>query len=132
MVKTLEHEVEVPGCGHGVYGATDPRAKVLRKHAEKLVKGKSELDSTYNIAMAVEKTMLDNTKVFPNVDFFSGIVYRAMGIPNDLFTPIFALSRAVGWTAHIQEQWKDNRLIRPRANYVGHTGRKYVPIEDRG
>jgi citrate synthase len=132
IVKMLENKVKVPGFGHRVYRTTDPRAKVLRKHAEKLVKGKSELDSTYNIAMAVEKTMLDNTKVFPNVDFFSGIVYRAMGIPNDLFTPIFALSRAVGWTAHIQEQWKDNRLIRPRANYVGHTGRKYVPIEDRG
>lgn len=131
-VKTmLKEKQKVPGFGHRVYRTMDPRAKILRKHAEKLVKGNKDLERIYETALKVEETMLANTKVYPNVDFFSGIVYRAMGIPNDLFTPIFALSRAVGWTAHIQEQWRDNRIIRPRANYIGEQGLKYVPIEKR-
>lgn len=131
-VKTmLKDKQKVPGFGHRVYRTMDPRAKILRKHADKLVKGNKDLERIYETALKVEETMLANTKVYPNVDFFSGIVYRAMGIPNDLFTPIFALSRAVGWTAHIQEQWRDNRIIRPRANYIGEQGLKYVPIEKR-
>ncbi len=127
----LKQKHKVPGFGHRVYRTMDPRAKILRKHAEKLSKGDPDLERLYETALVVEKTMLENTSVYPNVDFFSGIVYRAMGLPDDLFTPIFALSRAVGWTAHIQEQWKDNRIIRPRAEYIGEKGLKYVPLDKR-
>ncbi|MDD4888987.1 MAG: citrate/2-methylcitrate synthase [Phycisphaerae bacterium] len=127
----LSRKQKVPGFGHRVYRTTDPRATVLRAHAEKLVKGNSDLERIYETALRVEEVVTTNTKVYPNVDFFSGIVYRAMGIPSDLFTPIFALSRAVGWTAHIQEQWADNRIIRPRAEYVGPMDQKYVPVEQR-
>jgi citrate synthase len=128
----LAAKVKIPGFGHRVYKTTDPRAAILRKYAEQLVRGNSELERAYETALKVEETVTANTKVYPNVDFFSGIVYRAMGIPNDLFTPIFALSRAVGWTAHIQEQWINNRIIRPRAEYVGPTDLKYVPMGKRG
>nr|MBF0221110.1 hypothetical protein [Desulfobulbaceae bacterium] len=75
--------------------------------------------------------MLAHSKVFPNVDLYTASLYHAMGIPVDLFTPIFAISRTVGWTAHILEQWSNNRLIRPRANYVGSAPVDYVPIETR-
>ena len=128
----LAAKVKIPGFGHRVYKTTDPRATVLRTYAEKLVRGNSDYERSYEIALKVEQTVIANTKVYPNVDFFSGIVYRAMGIPNDLFTPIFALSRAVGWTAHIQEQWVNNRIIRPRAEYVGPMDLKYVPMGKRG
>jgi citrate synthase len=127
----LAKKVKIAGFGHRVYKTMDPRAIVLRKFAEKLTRGNSELERTYATALKVEETVLGNTKVYPNVDFFSGIVYRAMGIPNDLFTPIFALSRAVGWTAHIQEQWQNNRIIRPRAEYTGPLDLKYVPLGKR-
>ncbi|MCG3181752.1 MAG: Citrate synthase 2 [Phycisphaerae bacterium] len=127
----LAKKFKVPGFGHRVYRTTDPRANILRKHAELLIKGNKDLERVYQTAVVVEKTMLENSKVYPNVDFLSGIVYRAMGIPNDLFTPIFALSRAVGWTAHIQEQWSNNRIIRPRAEYTGAMELQYVPLNKR-
>ena len=85
----------------------------------------------FEIAQEVEKAMLNYSKVYPNVDFFSAPLYNAMGIPAELFTPIFAISRAVGWTAHILEQWKNNRLIRPSAHYVGPPLTKYVDIGSR-
>ena len=128
----LAQKVKIPGFGHRVYKTTDPRATVLRKYCEQLTRGNTDLERIYDTALKVEQTVIANTKVYPNVDFFSGIVYRAMGIPNDLFTPIFALSRAVGWTAHIQEQWQGNRIIRPRAEYVGPMDLKYVPMGKRG
>jgi citrate synthase len=127
----LSRKMKVPGFGHRVYKTYDPRATLLRKYCERLVKGNVELERLYETALKVEEVVIANTKVYPNVDFFSGIVYRAMAIPNDLFTPIFALSRAVGWTAHIQEQWKGNRIIRPRAEYVGAMDLNYVPMEKR-
>jgi citrate synthase len=128
----LAAKVKIPGFGHRVYKTTDPRATILRKYAEHLTRGKPELERLYATALKVEETVITNTKVYPNVDFLSGTVYRALGIPNDLFTPIFALSRAVGWTAHIQEQWISNRIIRPRAEYVGPMDQKYVPLGQRG
>ena len=90
--------------------------------------GRSEL---YDISIAIEKRMKEEKGLIPNVDFFSATVYHSMDIPHDLFTPIFAVSRTSGWTAHILEQYRDNRIMRPRANYVGETNRKYLPIEER-
>ena len=114
----LSEKKKIPGFGHRVYRCEDPRATALRETARKIttMTGNTRY---FEIAEEVEKTMLANTKVFPNVDFFSGTLYNAMGIPSELFTPIFAISRVVGWTAHILEQLKNNRLIRPTANYVG-------------
>ena len=126
----LDRKRKVPGFGHRVYKCEDPRATILRQWAERL---SDEYDDHrhLDIAEGVCKAMRANTKVYPNVDFYSGICYRRMGIPPELFTPMFACSRVVGWTAHILEQWADNRLIRPRAEYTGGVDLKYVPIDQR-
>lgn len=126
----LADKGKVPGFGHRVYHCEDPRTAVLRGHAEQIC---ARAGDTRNleIVRVVDKTMVANSKVFPNVDLYSGVLYEAMGIPAELFTPIFAVSRAVGWTAHILEQWHNNRLIRPTANYVGPELMPYVAMEDR-
>ncbi len=126
----LANKVKVPGFGHRVYRTEDPRAIILRKWAQRL---SDELDDHrhLNICEAIRETMMASSKVYPNVDFYSGACYRLMGIPPELFAPMFACSRVVGWTAHILEQWGDNRLIRPRSEYVGPVNLKYVPIEER-
>ncbi|MFH2123040.1 MAG: citrate/2-methylcitrate synthase [Pseudomonadota bacterium] len=121
---------KIPGFGHRVYKCEDPRVGIMREYAEEITR-KAGDTRFYEIARVVEKTMLANSKVFPNVDFYTGTLYRAMGIPTELFTPIFAMSRAVGWTAHILEQWRNNRLIRPSAMYVGPSLQHYIPIETR-
>ncbi|NLZ16789.1 MAG: citrate synthase [Desulfobulbaceae bacterium] len=128
--RQLEEKKKVPGFGHRVYRCEDPRATVLRDSARQITNlvGKPRY---FEIAQEVEKAMLHYSKVFPNVDFFSAPLYNAMGIPTELFTPIFAISRAVGWTAHILEQWKNNRLIRPKAHYIGPSLTNYVDIGSR-
>ncbi len=130
VLNALSRKVRIPGFGHAVYRTVDPRAGILRAHAERLSK---EVGDTrwFEIAVEIERVMRANSKVYPNVDFYSGIVYHLMGIPEELFTPLFACSRIVGWTAHILEQWSDNRLIRPRANYIGPVELHYLPIEER-
>lgn len=128
--RQLEEKKKVPGFGHRVYRCEDPRATVLRESARQITNlvGKPRY---FEIAQEVEKAMQHYSKVFPNVDFFSAPLYNAMGIPTELFTPIFAISRAVGWTAHILEQWKNNRLIRPNAHYIGPSLTKYADIGSR-
>ena len=130
ILDRLAAKGKIPGFGHRVYKCEDPRVGILREYAEQLTR-KAGDTRFYEIAQIIEKTMLANSKVFPNVDFYSGTLYRAMGIPTELFTPIFAMSRAVGWSAHILEQWLNNRLIRPSAHYVGPCLRSYTPIETR-
>jgi citrate synthase len=85
----------------------------------------------YEYSSAIVETMKAETGIDPNVDFFSASTYYQLGLDPDLFTPIFALSRTAGWTSHLLEQWADNRLIRPRAQYVGERDKTFVPIEDR-
>ncbi|NQS70804.1 MAG: citrate synthase [Desulfobulbaceae bacterium] len=128
--RQLADKKKVPGFGHRVYRCEDPRATVLRESARQIttLTGQTRY---FEIAQEVEKAMLVHSKVFPNVDFFSAPLYNAMGIPTELFTPIFAISRAVGWTAHILEQWKNNRLIRPTANYIGPSLTPYMDIGTR-
>jgi len=121
---------KIPGFGHRVYRCEDPRVEVLRKHAQTICTQKGDT-LLYEITRAVEQTMAAHSKVFANVDLYTASLYHAMDIPEELFTPIFAISRIVGWTAHILEQWSNNRLIRPRAAYIGPTGLTYVPIEQR-
>ncbi|MBN1344855.1 MAG: citrate synthase [Phycisphaerae bacterium] len=126
----LSRKVKIPGWGHRVYKVEDPRSKILYRWAERL---SNELDDHRHlrIAQTIRQTMESTSKVHPNVDFYSGTCYRLMGIPPELFTPMFACSRVVGWTAHILEQWGDNRLIRPRSEYKGPLGLKFVPMEER-
>ena len=126
----LAKKFKVPGFGHRVYRTHDPRATILQTYAENLCRAHGDM-RLFETAREVERVMLANTKVYPNVDFYSGICYQVMGIPRELFTPIFAVSRMVGWTAHILEQWGNNRLIRPRADYTGPQDIHYVPINRR-
>ncbi len=129
----FENKKKLPGFGHRVYKTYDPRAKILKEYAMKL--GQNHPDKKFlEIAKIVEETMIAEKaekKIFPNVDFYSALVYHFMGIRSELFTPIFALARIVGWTAHIIEQLSDNKLIRPLDDYVGPTNLNYIPIEQR-
>lgn len=128
--KKLEEKQRIMGFGHRVYKAEDPRATILRKLAHDAWNRQGDL-KWFEIQRRIEKLILQEKKLYPNVDFYSATVYKALNIPLDLYTPIFAMARVVGWTAHIIEQYEDNRLIRPRAEYVGETGRAYAPIENR-
>ena len=126
----LDRKERIMGFGHRVYKTLDPRADILRDMVEDL----SEERGTrkwYELSTAVMETMEQEKGLYPNVDFFSASVYYMLGIDTDLYTPIFALSRVTGWTAHLLEQWKENRLIRPRAEYVGPRGRTVQPLDAR-
>lgn len=126
----LDRKERVMGFGHRVYKTMDPRAAILREMVEDL---SEETDSRkwYEYSASIMETMQGSKGLYPNVDFFSASVYYMLGIDADLYTPIFALSRTSGWTAHLLEQWEDNRLIRPRADYVGPRGKKVTPLSDR-
>jgi len=125
----------VPGWGHRVYNVTDPRAKILRRKLEDLATASGEtkwLDYTTTITeYLTEEQSLPEKGIAPNVDFYSGSVYYQLGIPIDMYTPIFAMARAGGWLAHVFEYQADNRLIRPRSRYVGPDSQEFVPLEDR-
>lgn len=127
----LAKKERIMGFGHRVYKDGDPRAKHLRLMSEKLTNIVGE-SKWYEMSVMIEKIVTETKGLKPNVDFYSASVYHSLGIPRDLFTPIFAMSRMAGWTAHILEQYADNRLIRPRAEYVGPVGVHYVPLSERG
>ena len=126
----LQKKIKVPGFGHRVYRCEDPRVDALRKHA-KIVTSMTGKSKYFEITQEIERVIVEQTKVFPNVDLYTASLYNAMGLPQELFTPIFAISRVVGWTSHILEQWGNNRLIRPRAEYIGLTDLHYTSINDR-
>ena len=121
---------KIPGFGHRVYKTEDPRATHLRKMSEELGRRRGEL-KWFEMSRALEQFMLSEKHIYANVDFYSATSYYYLGIPLELFTPVFAVSRISGWTAHVLEQLADNRIIRPRAEYVGPRNRTYVPIEAR-
>ncbi len=129
----LERKERIMGFGHRVYKAYDPRARILKKYAGMLAKETGQ-ENLFNTAVEVENVMIETlgTKgIFPNVDFYSGQVYHMLGIPTDIFTPIFAISRTSGWIGHVLEYWKENVLIRPRFLYTGPTKEEYVPLDRR-
>ena len=127
----FSRKVKIPGFGHRVYRTEDPRATHLRVMSEELGKRTGHQDH-YLMSKRVEETVKGEKKLNPNVDFYSASTYYSLGIPIDLFTPIFAVSRMSGWTAHVLEQYHNNRLIRPRAEYKGKPdGQPWVPIEQR-
>jgi citrate synthase len=131
----LDKKQKVMGMGHRVYRAKDPRAIIMEEFLRELSEKKN--DSTYyDTLKEVENTFRERMEekgkpIYPNVDFFSGAVYRTLGIPTVLFTPIFAMARAAGWLSHILEQRSDNRIFRPKALYTGDTQRRFTPIEER-
>ncbi len=116
----LANKEKVMGFGHRVYKNGDPRAKILRKMSESMTK-KSGEPQWYEISKVIDDTVQSEKGLLPNVDFYSATVYYSMGIPLDLYTPIFAVSRVSGWLAHILEQYENNRIYRPRGEYTGHT-----------
>jgi citrate synthase len=131
VTKMLAEKKKISGFGHRVYHTEDPRATHLRKMSEAL--GKSSGDPRwFNMSRAIEQYILAEKKLNANVDFYSASTYTMLGVDVDLFTAIFAISRIAGWTAHVIEQLDDNRLIRPRAEYVGpEYPVKYTPIASR-
>lgn len=130
ILEKLANKVKIPGFGHRVYRCEDPRVDMIREQVRILTSSTRE-NNNFAITQEIERVVLEQTKVFPNVDLYTASLYSAMGLPPELFTPIFAISRTVGWTSHIMEQWGNNRLIRPRAEYIGPTDLHYVSIEER-
>lgn len=129
----VEKKKKIMGLGHRVYKVKDPRAVVLQELAEDVF-AETSRPPTYEMALEVEKVaaeMLGAKGIYPNVDYFSGIVYESLGIRRDLFTPIFAIARVAGWLAHWLEQMTDNRIFRPAQIYVGKHDEPYVPLEKR-
>ncbi|MBI4562324.1 MAG: citrate synthase [Candidatus Rokubacteria bacterium] len=128
--KALADKARVMGFGHRVYRVEDPRAKHLRRLASAL--GQQGGNTRYvEILDTVARVVTGDKHIYPNVDLYSGAAYATLGIPTDQFTPIFAISRIAGWSAHVLEQHANNRLIRPRAEYTGPTSATYVPIHQR-
>jgi citrate synthase len=126
----LAKKQKIMGFGHRVYKTEDPRATHLRRLAREL--GERAGDTKwYEISARVEKVVMEEKGLYPNVDFYAASVYHSLGVPTDLMTPIFALARMAGWTAHVREQYADNRLIRPESEYIGPRDQHYVPIEER-
>ncbi len=133
MTNLLAAKKKVMGFGHRVYKAKDPRAVILEQMSEELGRRRGET-KWFEMSRRVEEIFQPTVAakgIFPNVDFYSASAYHVLGIPRDLFTPIFACSRVVGWTAHLLEQYANNRLFRPDSEYVGASGLKYAPIETR-
>ncbi|WP_242145562.1 MULTISPECIES: citrate synthase [unclassified Bacillus cereus group] len=126
----LQNKVKIMGFGHRVYEHGDPRAKHLREMSKRLCVLLGE-EKWYNMSVKIEDIVTREKALPPNVDFYSASVYHCLGIDHDLFTPIFAISRMSGWLAHILEQYENNRLIRPRAEYSGPTHQRYVPLAQR-
>jgi citrate synthase len=126
-------KAKIMGMGHRVYKVKDPRATVLQELAENVF-AETGRPEHYDMALELEKVaagLLGPKGIYPNVDFFSGIVYQALGIPRDLFTPVFAVARVAGWLAHWLEQLQNNRIFRPEQVYVGKTDAAYVPLAKR-
>ncbi|MGF1591124.1 MAG: citrate synthase [Pleurocapsa sp.] len=129
----IANKQKIMGFGHRVYKVKDPRAKILQGLAEELF-DETGHDHYYDLALELERVIeakLGHRGIYPNVDFYSGLVYRKLGIPTDLFTPIFAIARVAGWLAHWKEQLAVNRIFRPTQIYTGEHNAPYIPMEER-
>ncbi|RFU67737.1 citrate synthase [Bacillus sp. V59.32b] len=130
ITNKLDNKEKIMGFGHRVYRKGDPRAKHLKEMSKKLTELTGQ-PQYYDMSVKIEDLVTSQKNLPPNVDFYSASVYHSLGVDHDLFTPIFAVSRTSGWLAHILEQYENNRLIRPRADYTGPGMQKYVTIEKR-
>ncbi|MBL3556681.1 MULTISPECIES: 2-methylcitrate synthase [Marinobacter] len=130
LLGMLERKEKIMGFGHAVYSESDPRNAIIKRWSEKLA---NEVGDTvlYPVSVRCEEVMWREKKLFCNADFFHASAYHFMGIPTELFTPIFVMSRVSGWTAHVKEQRENNRIIRPSADYNGPAHAQWVPIEER-
>jgi citrate synthase len=133
--KALDEKKKIMGMGHRVYKATDPRSVIMEQFLVRLSEKNKDF-TNYDILQIVKQSFRERMEekgkpIYPNVDFYSGSVFHLLGVPEDLFTPIFAMARASGWLAHILEQRHDNKLFRPLALYNGPEERKVKPIEQR-
>lgn len=126
----LSRKVKIMGFGHRVYKNGDPRAKHLKEMSRQLT-GITGESKWYEMSVKIDDIVTSEKGLLPNVDFYSASVYHSLGIEHDLFTPIFAVSRVSGWIAHILEQYENNRLIRPRAEYTGPDRQEWIPLEKR-
>ena len=132
----LTKKKRLMGFGHRVYRSYDPRAKIFRQYAERLAKMRGgKILEIFKIANKLEEVALSSPLaekgIYTNTDYWSAIVYGALGVPTDFFCTLFAISRVVGWTAHILEYTENNRIIRPRLFYVGEVEKEYIPIDKR-
>jgi len=131
--RAIKEKRKIMGFGHREYRVKDPRAVILQQQAEDLF-DRFGYDAMYDVAKRVEEVAADRLGpkgIYPNVDFYSGLVYRKLGIPRDLFTPIFAIARVAGWLAHWKEQLGANRIYRPTQIYTGCVDRQWIPLENR-
>jgi citrate synthase len=126
----LERKQKIMGFGHAVYKTMDPRARILKRLSRETGERHGDL-RWYRISEAIEEITLREKGLNPNVDFYAASVYHSLGIPTDLMTPIFAMARMAGWTAHVREQYADNRVIRPDSEYVGPRDQRWVPVDER-
>ena len=131
----LSQKDKISGFGHRVYKSYDPRARVLGPLVDYLVRENDAIKPLYETAQKLERVVIEKLgaakKIFPNVDFYSGLLYTCLGFKDELFTPMFAASRVVGWTSRVLEYLENNRIFRPRALYIGELGNKYIPIKER-
>ena len=127
----LERHEKIFGFGHAVYKTYDPRGTVLKRLSREACDraGKSQL---HEIAEAIEEATFEQKGLYPNVDFYAAAVFHVLGIPTDLMTPVFAAARMAGWTAHVREQYADNKVIRPGSRYIGPPDRTWTPLDQRG
>ncbi|WP_312933954.1 2-methylcitrate synthase [Pseudomonas sp.] len=130
LLAMLERKDKVMGFGHAIYKESDPRNEVIKGWAAKLADEAGDR-VLYPVSEAIDKTMWEQKRLFPNADFYHASAYHFMGIPTKLFTPIFVCSRLTGWAAHVFEQRENNRIIRPSAEYTGVAQRPFVPLEQR-
>ena len=127
----LGRREKIMGFGHRVYKTEDPRATHLRRLSRELGERRGDTHA-YEISERIEKVVMEEKGLYPNVDFYAASVYSTLGVPTDLMTCVFSASRVAGWSGHVREQLADNRLIRPESDYIGPRNQEYVPIEERG
>ncbi len=130
LMGMLERKEKIMGFGHAIYRESDPRNAIIKKWSEKLAQEVGD-DVLYPVSVRCEEVMWREKKLFCNADFFHASAYHFMGIPTELFTPIFVMSRVSGWTAHAKEQRENNRIIRPSADYTGPEHQEWLPIDKR-